>query len=166
MFHVHTIKNWFKGKAEDFNKIAEFLNNLCGDGFIRVTRPDIPSNGAPPTISLDVEKVLETVGKESAKTGSVTDVTGHFANDFEEAYDTPPITPAQGATDLWASMTKDEAASSAAGATVYKGWKENAIIAIEADGGAHKIWYVSKEYTADGRLKTVSPIKGMTMIGA
>ena len=65
MFHVSTIKNWFKGKANDFNKIAEFLNNLCGDGFIRVSRPDKPSNGSPPTISLDTEKLQDLLGDNS-----------------------------------------------------------------------------------------------------
>lgn len=65
MFHVSSIKNWFKGKAEDFNKIAEFLNNLCGDGFISVKRPDKPSNGSPPTISLNIDKLQEMIGDNS-----------------------------------------------------------------------------------------------------
>lgn len=65
MFHVSSIKNWFMGKANDFNKIAEFLNNLCGDGFIRVYRPDKPSNGSPPTISLDTEKLRMLLGDNS-----------------------------------------------------------------------------------------------------
>lgn len=62
MFHVSTIKNWFKGKAADFNKIAEYLNNLCGSGSITVSRPDKPSNGSPPTISIDIEKLKNELG--------------------------------------------------------------------------------------------------------
>lgn len=59
MFHVSNIKNWFQGKAADFNKIAEFLNNLCGKGAIHVFRPDKPSNGSPPTIEIDIDKLSE-----------------------------------------------------------------------------------------------------------
>lgn len=165
MFHVSTIKNWFKGKAEDFNKIAEFLNNICGDGFVRITRPDKPSSGSPPTISLDVEKIQQMFLRDDTSTGSVTDATGHFANDYDEAYDTPPITPENGATDLWNAMTKDET-NSTDKKTVYKGWKENAVIAIEDVDGSHKIWFVEKEYTAAGALKRVSAAKGLTLIGA
>ena len=62
MFHVSTIKNWFKGKAADFNKIVEYLNNLCGSGPIVVSRPDKPSNGSPPTISIDIEKLKKELG--------------------------------------------------------------------------------------------------------
>ena len=165
MFHVSTIKNWFKGKADDFNKIAEFLNNICGDGFVRITRPDKPSSGSPPTISLDVEKIQQMFLREDTSTGSVTDATGHFANDYDASLDEPPITPANGATDLWNAMTKD-GENSTAEKTYYKGWKENAVIAITEVSGSHCLWFVEKEYTPDGRLKSVSTLKGFTLIGA
>lgn len=73
MFHVPSIKNWFRGKATDFNKIAEFLNNLCGQGSVRVYRPDIPSNGSPPTISLDIEKLQEELGIDAEVQENVVD---------------------------------------------------------------------------------------------
>lgn len=57
MFHVSTIKNWFRGRADAFNRIAEFLNNLSGVGPVVVERPTDPSSGTPPTISIDVDRL-------------------------------------------------------------------------------------------------------------
>jgi hypothetical protein len=89
-----------------------------------------------------------------------------MADDFDAEYDTPPITPeSEDGEYLWQPMTKDEE-NSTDDQVYYKGYKENAVIAIEDIDGSHKLWWVEKEYTPDGRLKSVSKLKGMTMIGA
>jgi hypothetical protein len=171
MFHVPSIKNWFKGKAADFNKIADFLNNICGDGFIHITKPDKPSNGAPPVISLDTEKLQGMLSSENTAVESKTaiDATQNaMQNDYvaEEDAGSEPITPeSQTANELWKLMTKDEK-NSTEEKTYYLGWKENAVIAITEQFGTHYLWYVEKEYTPDGRLKSVSKLKGYTLIGA
>lgn len=169
MFHVPTIKNWFKGKAADFNKIAEFLNNLCGDGFIHVSRPDIPSNGSPPVVSLDTQKLQEMLIKDSAVESKTSiNASGNMVDDYDPKYDagTQPIKPSPStASVLWTSMTKDEQ-NSTDEKTYYKGWKENSVIAITEVSGSHCLWFVEKEYTPDGRLKSVSTLKGFTLIGA
>lgn len=59
MFHIKSFKNRFKVNVDSLNQIVEYLNNLCGGAGITVERPDTPSAGNPPTISLDVEKAGE-----------------------------------------------------------------------------------------------------------
>ena len=89
-----------------------------------------------------------------------------MADDFDAKYDEPPITPDVAESEyLWTAMTKDEK-NSTDSQIYYKGYKENAVIAIEDNDGSHKLWWVEKEYTPDGKLKKVSKLKGMTMIGA
>ena len=88
MFHVSTIKNWFKGKAEDFNKIAEYLNNLCGSGSIKITRPDKPSNGSPPTISIDIELLKEELGTSLPKSPEEPTFILSGVNDSEKGAET------------------------------------------------------------------------------
>ena len=88
MFHVSTIKNWFKGKAADFNKIAEYLNNLCGSGSIIVSRPDKPSNGSPPTISIDIELLKEELGTSFPKEPEAPTNVLSGVDDSEEGAET------------------------------------------------------------------------------
>lgn len=109
---------------------------------------------------------LRVVTRESVKSQTEIDVSGQMADDFDAEYDTPPITPdGEDSEYLWRPMTKDEE-NSTDDQVYYKGYKENAVIAIEDNDGSHKLWWVEKEYTPDGRLKSVSKLKGMTMIGA
>lgn len=58
MFHVSKLKNRFKLRVADFNKIAEFLNNLCGGLGIRMRRPDAPSASNPPVIEIDKSELM------------------------------------------------------------------------------------------------------------
>lgn len=109
---------------------------------------------------------LKSVTRESVSSLADTDLTGQMADDFDAEYDTPPITPDVAGSDyLWTAMTKAEK-NSTDSKVYYKGYKENAVIAIEDSDGSHKLWWVEKEYTPDGKLKKVSKLKGMTMIGA
>lgn len=109
---------------------------------------------------------LRVVTRESVKSQAAIDVSGQMADDFDAGYDTPPITPeSEDGEYLWKPMTKDEVNSTDT-QVYYKGYKENAVIAIEDNDGAHKFWWVEKEYTPDGRLKSVSKLKGLTLIGA
>lgn len=109
---------------------------------------------------------LRCVTRESIKSQTEIDVSGQMADDFDAEYDTPPITPdGEDSEYLWQPMTKDEENTTDT-QTYYKGYKENSVIAIEDNDGSHKLWWVEKEYTPDGRLKSVSKLKGMTMIGA
>ncbi len=109
---------------------------------------------------------LKSVTRESVSSLASTDLTGQMADDFDAEYDTPPITPeSEDGEYLWQPMTKDEENSTDT-QTYYRGYKENAVIAIEDTDGSHKLWWVEKEYTPDGRLKSVSKLKGVTIIGA
>ena len=106
------------------------------------------------------------VTRESVKSQTAIDVSGQMADDYDSRYDTPPITPGgEDREHLWKPMTKDEVNSTDT-QVYYKGYRENAVIAIEDNDGAHKFWWVEKEYTPDGRLKSVSKLKGLTLIGA
>ena len=59
MFHVSTIKNRFKIRVRDYNKIAEFLNNLCGGLGINIKRPDSPSASSPPMVEIDRNDLID-----------------------------------------------------------------------------------------------------------
>lgn len=109
---------------------------------------------------------LRVVTRESVKSQTEIDVSGQMADDFDAEYDTPPITPdGEDSEYLWQPMTKDKE-NSTDSQVYYKGYKENAVIAIEDIDGSHKLWWVEKEYTPDGKLKNVSKLKGLTLIGA
>lgn len=66
MFHVSTIKNRFKIRVSEYNKIAEFLNNLCGGLGINIKRPDSPSASSPPTVEIDRKSIAETIKEMTA----------------------------------------------------------------------------------------------------
>lgn len=53
MFHLKKLKNRFRLSVSEYNKIAEFLNNLCGGIGVQVQRPDTPSSSMPVEISID-----------------------------------------------------------------------------------------------------------------
>lgn len=158
------VKNIFsKAALRMLNACAKFVYHFSKGFGITFTE----ASGSI-VVGIDVDNELfkewlRVVTRESVKSQTEIDVSGQMANDYNENYDTPPITPA---TDsLWQQMTKDEKNSTDT-QIYYKGYKENAVIAIEDNDGAHKFWWVEKEYTPDGRLKSVSNLKGMTMIGA
>ena len=86
MFHVSTIKKLFKLRASDYNKIAEYLNNLCGGLGINIKRPDNPSATHPPVVELDrntIGTILQVAGnpKDGTDDGLVPVVEGDLSDD-------------------------------------------------------------------------------------
>ncbi len=161
------VKNIFsKAALRMLNACAKFVYHFSQGFGIKFTDA---SGSVAVGIDADNElfkEWLRVVTRESVKSQTEIDVSGQMADDFDAEYDTPPITPeSEDCEYLWQPMTKDEE-NSTDSQVYYKGYKENAVIAIENTNGSHKLWWVEKEYTPDGRLKSVSKLKGMTMIGA
>jgi hypothetical protein len=161
------VKNIFsKAALKMLNACAKFVYHFAQGFGIKFTDA---SGSVAVGIDTDNElfkEWLRCVTRESVKSQSAIDLSGQMADDFNAEYDTPPITPESDDGEyLWQPMTKDEENSTDT-QTYYKGYKENAVIAIEDSDGSHKLWWVEKEYTPDGRLKSVSKLKGVTMIGA
>lgn len=81
MFHVvDTFKRLISRRAAgEFNKIAAFLNNLCGGDYIIVERPDVPTADRPPRITLNVDaldrRYAGSTAAGSKYTGVLTAVT-------------------------------------------------------------------------------------------
>lgn len=157
-----------------FSKAALRMLNACAKFAYHFAQGfGIKFTSAPGSVvvALDTESEilkdwLKSVTKEPIKSKAATDATGEMADDYDAEHDTPPVTPDDASSEyLWKTMTKDDT-NSTDDVTYYKGWKENAVIAIEDKDGSHGFWWVEKEYTPDGRLKSVSKIKGMTLIGA
>lgn len=63
MFHVSTLKNRFKLRTDDYNKIAEYLNNLCGGIGIQIKRPDNPSASNPPVVEIDRGQLFDILNE-------------------------------------------------------------------------------------------------------
>ena len=66
MFHVSTIKNRFKIRVSDYNKIVEYLNNLCGGLGINIKRPETPSATNPPMVELDRNNLKDAIKELTA----------------------------------------------------------------------------------------------------
>lgn len=164
------VKNIFsKAALKMLNACAKFVYHFAQGFGIKFTDA---SGSVAVGIDTDNELFkdwLRCVTRESIKSQTEIDVSGQMANDFDAEYDTPPIAPGPNGElqtgPLWQQMTKDKKNSTKT-QIYYEGYKENAVIAIEDNDGTHKFWWVEKEYTPDGRLKSVSNLKGMTMIGA
>lgn len=164
---ANSVRNIFsKAALRMLNACAKFVYHFAQGFGIKFT--DASGSVA---VGIDTENQLfkdwlKSVTRESVSSLASTDLTGRMADDLDAEYDTPPITPdGEDIEYLWQPMTKDEE-NSTDDQVYYKGYKENAVIAIEDNDGSHKLWWVEKEYTPDGRLKSVSKLKGMTMIGA
>jgi hypothetical protein len=161
------LKNIFSKRAPKVvNALSKFVNNVAQGFGIKLTR----ANGSL-VIALDTTNILlvdwiKLVTRENIRSIVSTDLSGQMSDDFDAEYDSPPITPEiEDGEYLWQPMTKDEENSTDT-QTYYRGYKENAVIAIEDNDGSHKLWWVEKEYSPDGRLKSVSKLKGVTIIGA
>lgn len=161
------VKNIFsKAALRMLNACAKFVYHFAQGFGIKFTDA---SGSVAVGIDTDNElfkEWLRCVTRESVKSQSAIDLSGQMPDDFDAEYDTPPITPeSEDGEYLWLPMTKDEEHSTDT-QTYYRGYIENAVIAIEDNDGSHKLWWVEKEYTPDGRLKSVSKLKGVTIIGA
>lgn len=56
MFHINAdVRRPWKLSRHWFNRVAAFLNNLCGDGIICVNRPDEPLPDRPVSLSLNLQ---------------------------------------------------------------------------------------------------------------
>jgi hypothetical protein len=161
------LKNIFSKRAPKVvNALSKFVNNVAQGFGIKLTRGNDSLVIAIDTSSILLTDWIKSVSRENISSIVSTDLTGQMADDFDAEYDTPPLTPeSEDGEYLWQPMTKDEENSTDT-QTYYKGYKENAVIAIEDNDGSHKLWWVEKEYTPDGRLKSVSKLKGVTIIGA
>lgn len=163
------VKNIFaKAALKMLNACAKFVYHFAQGFGIKFTDA---SGSVAVGIDTDNELFkdwLKSVTRESVSSLADTDLTGQMADDFDAKYDEPPITPDVAESEyLWTAMTKDEK-NSTDSKVYYKGYKENAVIAIEFidNTNTHKLWWVEKEYTPDGKLKSVSKLKGLTLIGA
>lgn len=61
MFHLNDKFRGVLTPAKWRNKVSAWLNNFCGDGIVKVSRPDDPSPTTPPAVSLDIEKLTEVL---------------------------------------------------------------------------------------------------------
>ena len=163
------LKNIFSKTAlKVINTLSKFVNNIAQGFGIKLTRGNDSLVIAIDTSSILLTDWIKSVAKSDLIYMESTDTTGQMADDFDAKYDEPPITPDVAGSDyLWTAMTKDEK-NSTDSKVYYKGYKENAVVAIEYSDNTntHKLWWVEKEYTPDGKLKKVSKLKGITMIGA
>lgn len=87
MFHINDdIKKPWKLSRAWFNAVAKFLNNVCGDGIINISRPDEPSAMTPMRWSLDIDRLRARLGGNSvavpfeAKTAMTTASTPTVAS--------------------------------------------------------------------------------------
>ena len=126
--------------ASWFNAVARFVNGLVPGRGINITR------GAD-------RVVVEATGDgdfaaEAPETPtSSTDISGKMT-ETHVAADTPPVTADDGAAAVWAASADG------------KGWIEDSIVAtdrVNAAGSLHRLWFVRKHYSSDGRLLKVEP---------
>ena len=62
--------------ADDFNSMAAFLTNLCGDQSIDLHRPDEPTADNPPSIRVNEDWLEKQKQKLLMETAAVTDTAG------------------------------------------------------------------------------------------
>lgn len=58
MFHLNDKLSGVVTPNKWKNLIAAFLNNLCGDGVVKVEKPDKPSPSNPPSIGIDIRALI------------------------------------------------------------------------------------------------------------
>lgn len=164
------VKNIFSRTAlKVLNACAKFAHNFSHGFGIKLT----DSLGGK-VVAIDTNSnalqswIKEVAAGDLAESVALVDTSGKMANDYDAEYDygTEPVKPEEdGAEYLWQRMTKDEE-NSTDDAVVYKGYKENAVVAVVEQDGSHYLWFVEKQYTPEGLLKSVSKLKGFTLIGA
>ena len=65
--------------ARSFNLMAAFLTNLCGDESINIDRPDDPSSGNPPCISVNLSWLLSVCLPKVSSTGLLYSTGGDIS---------------------------------------------------------------------------------------
>ena len=132
MFHLKELKNKFKLKVAEYNKIVAFLNNFCGGTGIKVLRPDSPSPSLPVTINIEKEFFD---GRYSLR----------VPKDPGTQKDEPP-SGEQGDTALAANDTTEWTAGGSKGLLVYLPCKS------ESAGNRGRLHWRPFTITADGRI--------------
>lgn len=148
MFHVRPLKNRFKLPVGDYNKIAEFLNNICGGLCINVKRPEKPSATNPPLIEIDRNDLAKTI-KELTKPNEPQNPKELVSGGFRGSTGTQGLVPeaslSSKADDTWTAS----AAANAKGAKVK-------LLCRGADSGLNGALFW-REFTIapDGRLYSI-----------
>ncbi len=128
--------------ASWFNRVAGFLNGLIGGFGIKLDKTD-----GVTVISVDPDAIRKILPETSSEVPAESeDVSGKMGETYVKD-DTPPVTTEDGAP-VWTAGGE-------------KGFVEDAIVAADrynAAGSLHRLWYVRKHYSADGRLVKVSPM--------
>lgn len=124
------------------NAVARFVNGFIGGFGIRVSKRD-----GLTVVSVDPDAIRSLLPSSlSAAPETNVDVSGKMTETYV-GDDTPPVT-ATGDAPVWAAGGEN-------------GFIEDAIVAADrynASGSIHRLWFVRKHYSADGRLVKVSPM--------
>lgn len=148
MFHVRLLKNKFKLPVSDYNKIAEFLNNICGGLGINVKRPEKPSATNPPIIELDrndLDKAIKELTKPKEPQNPKELVSGGFRSS----------TGVQGLVSAAALSNKASDTFTASTAPTAKGAKVK-LLCRGADSGVNgALFWREFTITPDGRLYSI-----------
>lgn len=94
MFHLRELKNRFKLKVSEYNKIVAWLNNVAEGWGMKIARPDNPSTGLPVVFAVDFDKlssVFVTKTQPSASNPTPLD-SGFVAGDHSNNMDNTEIT--------------------------------------------------------------------------
>lgn len=128
--------------ASWFNAVARFVNGLVPGRGVNITR-----SGDRTVVELSEDGEWASAAPEAAS--SSVDVSGKMTETYV-AEDTPPVTASGGASAVWTASDGG------------KGYIEDAIVATDRynmAGTSHRLWFVRKHYSADGRLMKVEPME-------
>ena len=137
--------------ARSFNLMTAFLTNLCGDESIDIDRPDDPSTGNPPCISVNREWLEDFVenleGIPSGRMGDAPATHGSF----------PSNEVTQQAGRLWSAGGTDGVRL----LVLYKGEKLSGSVA------KHDCYAVTLSFSKDGLLRYVDTVGngGINILG-
>lgn len=126
--------------ASWFNAVAKFVNGLIPGRGVKITR-----RAESTVVEINEADVASAAPKPPEAS---TDVSGKMT-ETHVADDTPPVTTAD-SSPVWTASADG------------KGYVEDVIVASDrynAAGTLHRLWYVRKHYSADGRLIKVSPME-------
>ena len=136
MFHVSTIKRLFKLRVSDYNKIVEYLNNLCGGLGINIKRPDTPSASNPPVVEVDRNDLANIIKELTA----------------------PPApqntTPLASGFHAGAVSTLDSSSATFNGSST-NGFKVKVCTRVADDGQNYTFIFREFTYSGDGRVVSI-----------
>lgn len=153
MFHVaDNFKRLFSRRAAtEFNKVAAFLNNLCGGDFLHVERPEVPTADKPPRVSLRFDALAQRFVSAPVPDGRMPD-----ERDFVEIGSAPDDELEQDGELLWEAGCGSDALL----LVFYQG-------EADADAGTHKLYAAKIVVNRNGTIgKIVSAENRGIEIGA